>query len=253
NIGFVVGGRCVAVIDTGGSPAVGRALRRAVRAVTERPICYVINTHVHPDHILGNLAFEGDDPDYVGHHRLPEAIAARGEYYRTSVARALGRELPDGVLVAPDRVVEDERVLDLGGRELRLQALPPAHTDNDLLVEDSATGTLWASDLVFVDRAPSLDGSLKGWLAVLDRLMGMPAARAVPGHGPPSVSWPAGAEPLHGYLETLLRRTRRALEEGATMEEAVERVGRVGRGDWRLLEHTHRRNVMAAYAELEWE
>src|SRR5215471_21470090 len=51
NIGFVIGARCIAVIDTGGTFAVGRALRQAIRRVSTVPVCYVINTHVHPDHV----------------------------------------------------------------------------------------------------------------------------------------------------------------------------------------------------------
>src|SRR3954453_21556479 len=81
NSGFVVGARCVAVIDTGGSHAVGRALRRAIRASTPVPICYVINTHVHPDHVFGNAAFDDDHPQFVGHQRLADAMRRRAPNY----------------------------------------------------------------------------------------------------------------------------------------------------------------------------
>src|SRR5262245_38557606 len=63
NIGFVIGARCIAVIDTGGTFAVGRALRQAIRRVSAVPVCYVINTHVHPDHVFGNAAFAEDRPE----------------------------------------------------------------------------------------------------------------------------------------------------------------------------------------------
>ena len=76
NLGFIVGARCVAVIDTGGSYAVGsRAAARRSR-VSRRPVCYVINTHVHPDHVFGNAAFDEDRSEFIGHRAARRCDAA---------------------------------------------------------------------------------------------------------------------------------------------------------------------------------
>ena len=90
NLGFVVGARCVAVIDTGGTFAVGRALRQAIRRVATVPVCYVINTHVHPDHVFGNAAFADDHPEFIGHARLADAMRRRGPNYLNALRRDLG-------------------------------------------------------------------------------------------------------------------------------------------------------------------
>lgn len=260
NAGFVIGARCVAVIDTGGSVSVGARLLAAVRARTPLPICYVINTHAHPDHVLGNSALADAPrppgvpaPQFVGHRKLPAALATRGPFYLRALARDFGPdEAARSRLVAPTLLVDDRLELDLGGRRLTLRAWPTAHTDADLSVMDETSRTLFLGDLLFVDHTPVLDGRLKGWLAVLDDLRGWSVATVVPGHGAPSAAWPAALDAEQAYLRRLQADVRAALRAGRTLPEAVAAIG-PDRPDWRLLDVFHARNVTAAYAELEWE
>lgn len=253
NLGFVVGSRCVAVIDSGGSPSVGEALRASVRAVTALPVCYVINTHVHPDHLLGNQAFLGDKPVFVGHARLPAALAARGRTYVASAERLMGEAGRGIELVPPSRTVSDEDTLDLGGRMLRLHAWPTAHTDNDLTVLDEASGTLFAGDLLFVGHMPVLDGKLAGWIRVTDTLAAADVRVVVSGHGDAGPAWRDAFAKQGNYLRALSDQTKAAIKAGRTLSQAVDEVAREQTANWALSDLFHRRNVTAAFAELEWE
>lgn len=254
NIGFVVGQEAIAVIDTGGSVAIGNRLLASIRAVSSLPVRYVINTHVHPDHILGNAAFLPEHPVFVGHAALTDALARRGGFYIAALPGTIGAAAAEGAaLVPPSLTVTGTTRLDLGGRILTVEAEPTAHTDNDLIVRDEETGTLWLADLLFVNRVPALDGNLGGWLKALDRLATLPARRAVPGHGPVVEDWPAALEPERRYLETLRRDVRAVIAAGGTVEQAMETAGRSEAGNWLLFDRYNRRNVAAAFVELEWE
>ena len=205
NIGFIIGDDAVAVIDPGGSFVEGQALRAAIQARTDRPIRYVILTHVHPDHIFGAGAFRDDHPDFVGHAKLPGALAQRGDYYLRRLHDAIGDAARGSAIVPPTVLVADRLDLESVNRRLTLRACGPAHTDNDMTVFDEKTRTLWLADLLFVDRIPVIDGSLVGWLKQLDELTAIPADRAVPG------TW-SGFRAMAGRrrTRTALSRCRRA-------------------------------------------
>lgn len=253
NIGFVIGEAAVAVIDTGGSVREGRQLLAAVRARTDKPIRYVINTHGHPDHVFGNAAFGGGGTVFVGHRNLPRMMAARGQFYLDAFRRTMGRELIDEVrMISPTLLVEDTLTLDLGARTLTLRAWSAAHTDNDLSVFDDKTGTLFAGDLVFVTHTPVLDGSLRGWLDAIAELGRLPAQRVIPGHGAVS-EWPADLADQRRYLQTLSADVRALIAKGEPISAAAASAAASERSKWELFDDYNARNATAAFSEIEWE
>ncbi|PRH85749.1 quinoprotein relay system zinc metallohydrolase 2 [Labrys okinawensis] len=254
NAGFVIGSEAVAVVDTGGSRQAGLALLAAIRARTDKPIRYVVDTHVHPDHLLGNAAFRLPGVTIVGHANLPEALSARAGTYLSATRRLIGEAAFAGTeAIAPTLLVKDRLTLDLGGRTLLLEAWPTAHTNTDLTVLDEKTGTWFLGDLLFAGHVPALDGSLKGWIAVIDALRSRPAARVVPGHGPAAMPWPAAADPIRRYLVRLRDDVRAMIAEGRTLREAAERAGQSERDNWQLFDEFNPRNATSAFHELEWE
>lgn len=254
NASFVIGDDAVAVIDTSGSAAMGAELRDAIRAVTNKPIKYVINTHMHPDHVFGNAAFKQDTPAFVGHHKLARALGTRKDSYIAANKQMLGEEVFEGSeIILPTLSIKEPTTLDLGGRTLLLEPQATAHTDNDLMATDSKTDTLFLGDLLFFVHVPTIDGSIRGWLALLDQISKRQAARVVPGHGPKAMELPEAIEPEQRYLATIADDVRRQIAEGKTLSEATKTAGFSEKDAWKLFDQYHVRNVTAAFAELEWD
>lgn len=260
NIGFVIGTEAVAVIDTGGSYAVGMALKAAIRAITRLPIRYVINTHGHPDHVFGNAAFlhagpvkDGEQPRFIGHVMLPQAMASRGDAYLRNLKSQLGGAADKSTLIAPGETVRDRLTLDLGRRKLELTAWPSAHTNHDVTVFDAGTGTLWTGDLVFIERTPSLDGNVKGWFSAMDALEQMKTLMIIPGHGPVTRDKNKALARQRAYLASLMRDVRASIRNGSGMLDTMATAAASERAHWQLFDVVNRRNVNFVYPLLEWE
>ena len=210
---------------------------------------------MHPDHVFGNVAFEAEHPAFVGHHKLQRALAARASRYLAINEELLGKPAFAGTRIVPPTLPVDGKLeLDLGGRTLVVEAHKTAHTDNDVTVFDKTTGTLFLGDLLFAKHVPAIDGSIRGWLALLAELEARKdIARVVPGHGPASLAWPAALAPQKRYLETVANEVRTMIKEGRTLAEAMKTAGLSEKDAWLLFKEYHARNVSAAFAELEWE
>lgn len=258
NIGFIVGEKCIAVIDTGGSIAIGKQLKQAIQRISKLPICYVINTHTHFDHVLGNYAFQNDQVRFVGHHKLPTALYNNQEFFLKFFATELAFTDKSDLkkrIIPPTLLVKDTLELDLGNRKLLLQAHSTAHTHHDLSIIDTKTHTLWLSDLLFIKRIPSLDstGSINGWLQTITHLKKYPANQVIPGHGPVTAPWPQAAKAELAYLNTIRTDIRSIINKGGFIEQALKTAGQSEKDKWELFAENHPRNISRAFKELEWE
>lgn len=219
NTGFLVGTDGVIVIDTGPSRRYGEQMLAAIRRVTALPVVLTINTHHHPDHFLGNQAFPA-----ATLAALPETlrgIQKDGEAFNENLYRMSGDWMKGTERVTPAQTLAPGR-RSVGGRDIEIVALD-GHTPADLVVIDHATGTVFAGDLLFHDRAATTPhANLAHWLAALDRLETIPVKRWVPGHGDPAGD-DAPIRQTRSYLEWLAATMRDGAESGLDMTEMLAR------------------------------
>ena len=253
NVSVIVGTKGVAVVDTTGSLKVGQQLHEAIKQLTNKPILYVINTHVHPDHIFGNAAFLADKPQFVGHEKLKATMLVREEAYQKLNEKYLGEDAKGSDTIVPTLSVESEVALDLGDRTLTVSAYPAAHTNTDVTVMDSKTQTLFTGDLLFIERTPVVDGDIKGLIAVLEQLKTKTAKQVVPGHGPETKDWQKAIDDELRYLNTLLTDIRAAIDNDISLEEAMSTAASSEKDKWVLFNVANRRNINLIYPALEWE
>lgn len=256
NLGVVIGERQVAVIDPGGTREQGEALLAAIRARTGLSIGPVILTHMHPDHIAGAEVFAEAGGEVIADARLPAALARRRAAWMETIPAQIGASAWAGTaLIDPARTVADETVIELGGTALTLTPVPAAHTDTDLTVRDSRSGTLFTGDLVFRGLTPVVDASLSGWLAWL-AAPPADAAHVVPGHGPVAASLAAASAEQGRYLAALRDAVRAALDADRGLSEAIPAITAAMAplaAGWADFDATTARNAAAAWAEMEWE
>jgi quinoprotein relay system zinc metallohydrolase 2 len=255
NIGFIIGNKSIAVIDTGGSLKVGSELLKEIRKRSSLPISHVINTHVHLDHIYGNAVFKAEHSEFVGHKNLAKAMLIRKAFYERLNLEFLNVPFKDSVQVPPSIEINEGEILkiDLGDRVLSIEAYPEAHTDSDVTVFDEKTKTLWTGDLLFVERAPVIDGNIHGFIEVVKNLSHRSLDLVVPGHGTPPEDHPKAFKKMQHYLVSLRDAIRQAIDDGIDLDEATQTLLKDQANEWELFNIQNPRNINRVYPSMEWE
>lgn len=205
------------VVDSGPSLRFGEALRALARQLTGRDVTRVYITHLHPDHSFGSGAFPGAEIHALTDTRTE--LERDGAGFSDAMYRMLHSWMAGTEVVLPSAAAAEGEVM-FGGRALRLMALS-GHSDGDLAILDSATGTLIAGDLVFHNRAPATPhADFAGWQAALARLEATTHRQLVPGHGPLCDAGTAIAQ-TRDWLFWLEANLRNAVADGLDMTEAA--------------------------------
>ena len=218
NTGFIITDDGVVVIDTGPSRRYGEALRKLIATLTDQPVRLVFNTHHHPDHFLGNQAFSD-----VGIQALPitrEQIALHGNAFAENMYRLVGDWMRSTEVVLPSDSAP-EPLIELGDHRIRLLSFT-GHSGADLVLFDESTGVLFASDMVFYQRAlttPHTPG-IPVWLGELERIRDINFRILVPGHGP-VVSDDRAVDQMQSYLRWLDNTLTESARSGLTMTEVI--------------------------------
>lgn len=208
----------VVVIDSGPSRRYGEALLELIgQKFPGKPVLRVFNTHHHPDHFLGNQAF--DRATIAAPQGVIDNIVAEGDGFADNMYRLVG-DWMRGTAPVPPQIAIDGGGEDIGGRRFGYLSLS-GHTSSDFVIRDEDTGVVFAGDLAFLDRAPTTPhADMAEWRASISQLRSMEKALLLPGHGPADATGEALEQTLD-YLDWLDATLRDAVRRGLTMNEAM--------------------------------
>lgn len=219
NVAFVEVPDGVVVIDTGPSVRYGESLRALIeKTLPGREVLRVYNTHHHPDHFLGNQAF--DSSLIAAPQKVIDNILVEGNGFADNMYRLLGDWMRGTQVQAPG-IAMDADTEEVGGRRFSLFYLS-GHTSADFVIRDDETGVLFTGDLAFLYRAPTTPhAELPVWQQSIDTLAGIDRDVILPGHGPRD---PDGESLIQtsDYLAWLGGTLEQAVDAGLTMNEAMQ-------------------------------
>jgi cyclase len=260
NSGFVVGERGVLVIDAHINGAMARQIQAAVRAVTDKPILYLVNTNYHGDHTFGNYAFSAETR-IIAHRKTAERMR-EFEQEKQFLMRTVNNDpavFADVKLRLPDQVFDQHLRLDLGGRVVELYHFGPGNTPGDTVVYVPEAKVAWTGNLVLGEGTiPFLiEGGAGDYRQTIARFArALEVTTIVPGHGP-LTSGPI-LDRYVRYLGELTESVGKATRAGQSLEEALASVS-LGEAYAPapasplagLVAGVHRWNVQQTYQELK--
>lgn len=199
NSAFVVTDSGVILFDTGSSSAIGAAIKATIAKITDKPVRWIVNSHAHGDHWLGNAVFKDTAKAIYASEQVKDKVAANGEIWVNRFHRMTEGASGRSEIVLPDTPITGRTDLVLGGVKVSLIPSGNSHSPGDILMWMPDARVLMTGDVVYSDRMPStFDANVPQWVKFLGELVALNPAIVVPGHG--KVTDRAGVERLRNLL-----------------------------------------------------
>ncbi len=247
---FVDMGESWLVIDSGPTYLYAKEALAQMDKIKKMPVKYVINTHVHDDHWLGNGHYEALGATIIGPELFKDEVDPKAE---TRMQKRISKEAyQETVPRLPQEMIDEEKVIQFAKGDVILHLVDgSAHTEGDLFITIPSLQILFAGDLLFNDRLLSLrDGDINGWLQVLDDLKMKKFKTVIGGHGDKSDI--TAFDLTYDYLFELREKVKSAIDDDVGIEDAVDIIVMLKYRDIALYSMMHRQNVEVAYRMLEW-
>ena len=251
NAGFIVAGDQVVVIDSLISPGTGQELITQLAQVTDRSPTYLINTHAHGDHVLGNQAVS-PPATIIAHENVREVLLSQGEAIVASFAERYSDVAPgikDTTVMPPHITYSERMTLSFDGRMIELIHPGVAHSNGDTLLYLPEEKILFAGDILFNHIFPPIFGSSAGWIATIERLEKMAIETIVPGHG--YIATKKELVDLKECLIALRSQVKDCFDRNLTPEQATNEID-IPYLEWPRSERLGQ-DVRVIYEELERE
>lgn len=241
NAGLVVGDGASLLVDTLFDLKLTAAMLNSMEQATETaPISTVVNTHANGDHCYGNQLVEGANivassataremtevpPSMLA--ALNKAPGEVGDLFRSF----FGDFEFEGIdLSLPTQTFDKRLDLNVGGQEVQLIEVGPAHTAGDTIAYVPSTGSVFTGDILFIGGAPIVwAGPLQNWIAACDLIIGLEATVVVPGHGPLTDN--GGVREVRDYLSYVLNEATERQEQGMDAFDAAKEICKNMMGD----------------------
>jgi len=254
NMGFVVGGNAVAVLESGFYPKMAEDMISQIKQITDKPIKYVINSNSQADRFFGNAAFKNIGAKIISHEKEIKRMKENTNNYMMFIESSM--KFKDGSVkppTLPDTAIKDKTKIDLGDNVvLEIEAHKAAHTPSPLITYIKKDNIVYAGDILYSGRLLAVvpGGNIKQWIETFHYLKKYKSATFIPGHGDPQTLDKFNKPTLH-YLQLLDNKMTTMVDEGIDMQDAINKTDQSAFAYLENFEDLAGRNANIAYQEAE--